>query len=120
MPECVKRKRAFLHPEPLPPATRVLPDRGSMPGMGMWLAGRAFLRRIGSILGELSEDEHRAGRPLISAVVVASETAVPGGGFFELARRLGLLKAEEKDSFYIQELRRVYDYWSGSRVRDGQ
>ena len=76
-------------------------------------------RRIGSILGELSEDEHRAGRPLISAVVVASGTAVPGGGFFELARRLGLLRAEDKDSFYIQELRRVHDYWSGSRGREG-
>ena len=37
------------------------------------------------VLGEISEDEHVAGRPLLSAIAV-SVKSVPGEGFFTLAR----------------------------------
>lgn len=70
-------------------------------------------KRIGAILGELSEAEHCEGRPLISALVVSSDTMIPGSGFFELARRLGVPGTEDRDAFHLQELRRVHDYWSG-------
>ncbi len=70
---------------------------------------RAF---IGQILGEISESEHQEGRPLISALVVSNDKMIPGQGFFNLAKRIGLHSTEDNDAFYFGELRRVHDYWS--------
>ncbi len=66
-------------------------------------------------LDNISTEEHAAGRPLLSAVVVhqdAGVLTVPGGGFFTLSRRLGLLRgrAGANDLFYfVAELRRVHE-----------
>lgn len=68
--------------------------------------------KIAIILDEISTFEHHQGHPLLSAVVIHKEDNMPGQGFFSLAKRLGLYKGEDDFLFFIQELRRVHDYWS--------
>ncbi|MHB9036591.1 MAG: hypothetical protein ACYC64_07980 [Armatimonadota bacterium] len=73
--------------------------------------GRAEISRI---LGEVSSKEVQSGRPMLSAVVIYKDEFLPGPGFFELARTLGRFEdGGDKLHFYIEELRRVYEYWSG-------
>jgi hypothetical protein len=67
--------------------------------------------KIGKLLDEINRYEHAAKRPLLSAVVVHKDEMIPGAGFFKLAQALGLFDGVDRDKFYIQELRRVHDYW---------
>jgi len=68
--------------------------------------------RIGQLLDDINHDEHTNGRPLISAVVVHKGALRPGEGFFKMAKDWGIFKGNDSDTFYIQELRKVHDYWS--------
>ncbi len=74
-------------------------------------------RKIGQILDAISRHEHKAGRPLLSVVVVAKATDKmsnkrPRKGFFDLARELNLIQAgDDEDSFFIEELNKVYEAW---------
>ena len=82
-----------------------LPTRGSYMGA-----------EIGHLLGEISEDEHRHGRPMLSAIAV-SVSGMPGPGFFELARNLGKLDtagAEQERDFWKKEKVAVYATWQRS------
>jgi len=67
--------------------------------------------KIGELLDDINQREHADGRPLISAVVVQKDTLRPGQGFFKLSRGLGLFTGSDRDAFYVQELRKVHDYW---------
>lgn len=67
---------------------------------------------IGTILDDINQREREFGRPMLSAVVVHKDTLIPGQGFFTLARALGLFVGDDKDRFYIEELRKVHDYWA--------
>jgi len=76
--------------------------------------GHHLAAEVGHVLGEVSEDEHDAGRPLLSAVAVRVDEGVPGRGFFGLARDLGMLDADgdaPRDGFWEKERARVYDTW---------
>lgn len=68
--------------------------------------------QVGIMLGEISEDTVRAGLPMLSAVVVGTETKRPSEGFFQLAVELGRLPAgcgeAQKMVFWESELQRVY------------
>jgi hypothetical protein len=66
---------------------------------------------IGAILDAINQYEHRADRPMISAVVVHKDSLKPGRGFFVLAQSLNLFDGKDEDKFYINELRKVHDYW---------
>lgn len=70
------------------------------------------------LLGEISAEEHAAGRPLLSAVVVRNdlELPIPGRGFFQLARRLGsMAKGADEVVFWRGEFLRVCRYrWAGA------
>jgi hypothetical protein len=84
------------------------------------VAGRIKDRRFGyrsevtdEVLGVISADEHAAGRPLLSAVVVRSEPQqpMPGPGFFELAKELGSMTGQiAKLGYWRTEFRRVCQY----------
>ncbi len=80
--------------------------------MGLPLQGAFMGRETGHILGEISEDEVKAGRPMLSAVAVAV-SGKAGPGFFALAKELGRFGGDpaEEDSFWRQELQAVYDTW---------
>lgn len=83
--------------------------------LGITQPGNHMSREVGRVLGEIVEDEHERGRPMLSAVVVRSGLdATPGPGFYVLARHLGRLASTDFDAerrFWEEERERVYDTW---------
>lgn len=74
-------------------------------------------QRFFFLLREISADEYRAGRGMLTAVVVHKVGDFkPGPGFFELARGLGL-DARDTDRLWIEQISRVHDYWSSQPSR---
>ena len=65
---------------------------------------------LAHMLGEVSDDEDSAGRGMLSAYVVSAESGGPGGGFFELAEKLGRDVAD-RDKFWVEELHHVESAW---------
>ena len=79
--------------------------------MGLPQSGSHMGREVGLILGEISEDEVRAGRPMLSSVAVGVNGKA-GSGFFGLARELGRLDQDEDESaFWKEELLAAYSAW---------
>lgn len=79
--------------------------------MGLPLQGSHMGAETGHILGEISEDEVRDGRPMLSAVAVGV-SGTPGKGFFALARDLGRLETSDDDAGYWQgERDAAYRAW---------
>jgi len=67
--------------------------------------------RLFHFLGEISSEEHAAGRGMLSALVVHKQGDMrPGPGFFELAERLGH-KTRDMDKLWIDELQKVFAVW---------
>ena len=66
---------------------------------------------MADILDGISRAEHDAGRPLLSAVVIRRDKNMPGNGFFTLARSLHLHRDGDDLQYWLEELRRVHDYW---------
>jgi hypothetical protein len=79
------------------------------------MSNPAHRNELAHLSGRVSEAEHEAGRPMLSAVVVlAGDSPIPGEGFFTLARALGKFAGttdDEKMAFHLQELARVYEAW---------
>lgn len=81
--------------------------------VGLPLEGNYMGAEIGHLLGEISEDEAKQGRPMLSAIVVTTG-GHPGPGFFELARHLGRLKGTIRDDklrFWEKEVSAVHETW---------
>ena len=67
---------------------------------------------LAHLLGEISSEENTAGRGLLTVLVVHKTGDMrPGLGFFDLAQSLGR-STVDKEAFWIEELKRVYDAWS--------
>jgi hypothetical protein len=67
--------------------------------------------RLGKFLGEVSTEETKAGRGMLSALVVHRHGDYqPGPGFFELARELGH-DTTDIVKFWIEEVKRVFKAW---------
>ena len=68
--------------------------------------------RMFHMLGEISTSEHKAGRGMLTAIVVhKSGDMQPGPGIFDLAKFLGkdtsdILKC------WVAEFNKVHDYWA--------
>ena len=81
--------------------------------MGIPKRGNFMSKKTGEILGEISEAEHTAGRPMLSALVVRTD-GYPGAGFGRLARRLGKLRDFSQArfrAFWADERNNVWDTW---------
>jgi hypothetical protein len=79
--------------------------------MGLPMRGSHMSSEVGTVLGEISEDEVSAGRPMLSAVAVSVQSKV-GPGFFTLASDLGrLTPGTDDDAFWRDELQKVYTSW---------
>jgi len=79
--------------------------------MGIKPRGTYMGVQVGQALDEICEDEVRLGRPMLSAVVVGYRGG-PGPGFYQLARALGRLSAEDDErGFWEAELEAVYNVW---------
>lgn len=68
--------------------------------------------RLAHMLGEISREESKEGRGMLSVLVVHKYgDQRPGKGFFDLARTLGK-KFRNHDEFWSNELKTVLEYWS--------
>lgn len=68
--------------------------------------------RLFHLLGEVSTEEDKAGRGMLTVVVVhKSGDMAPGPGFYELATALGR-EIRDRDEFWIEELHSVFGYWA--------
>jgi hypothetical protein len=80
---------------------------------GLPTSGAFMGVELGHILREVSEDQLKLGKPMLSAIAI-NVGGEPGGGFLTLARELGRLTAtgeEEERKFWEQEKSAVYDVW---------
>jgi len=87
--------------------------------LGSLAADPDMISDANQLLEEMSEDEHEAGRPMLTALVVTGKS-IPGDVFFSVARRLGRLASAdpaEEMKFWMAEERSVYDTWK-PRIRD--
>jgi len=67
---------------------------------------------MGDILGEISHHEFKAGRPLLSALVIEKKVPFfPSHGFFKLAKELKYKPHETDISFWAKELTEIYKEW---------
>ncbi len=66
--------------------------------------------RLAHFLGEISTEEHEAGRPLITALVVHKHDLQPGKGFFDLSRALGFSFVDEI-AFWSDQIERLRIQW---------
>jgi hypothetical protein len=64
------------------------------------------------MLKAVDRAEHAACRPLLAAVVINKEHEMPGKGFFDQARELGLHTGGDDRASWLKELARVCDHWS--------
>ena len=83
------------------------------PLLAIYTGDPYFGARVGRVLDDVNRAEHAAGRPLLSAVVIAKDTGMPGEGFFTCARNLKRYAGRDDLAYWVEELRRVHDYWSG-------
>lgn len=66
---------------------------------------------IGAILGEISTEENKAGRGLLSVLVVRKTGDMkPGDGFFEMAKSLGR-DVSDKERCWTSEVEKIYEVW---------
>lgn len=67
---------------------------------------------LASLLGEISEEEDKAGRGMLSVIVVHKRgDMMPGPGFFELAKRLGR-SVQDIEKTWVDEINQVHAYWN--------
>ena len=79
--------------------------------VGLPTAGSYMGGAIGGLLGAISENEVQHNRPMLSAVAIGV-SGKPSGGFFTLARELGLFNDEDdEDIFWKNECDKLYDEW---------
>jgi hypothetical protein len=86
-------------------------DLGEMMGLE---PGDSRDQEIAQLLGEINEDEHNNGRPMLSAVAVDSTKKMPGEGFFNYAKKLGKFDGdteEDKRDFWREEIQEVFEIW---------
>lgn len=74
--------------------------------------GNHAAREAGHLLGEICDQMHKEGKPMLSALVVRQDTGKPGDGFFETTTKLGRLppnvSEQEKGEFWKREVNAVF------------
>jgi hypothetical protein len=73
--------------------------------------------RLPQLLAEISTEEAKAGRGMMTALVVRKNgDQRPGGGFFELAKRLGF-DISDREKFWLEQLNKVFGSWQKDENR---
>jgi hypothetical protein len=81
--------------------------------VGLPLQGNHMGKRLGDLLGAVSENEVNQKRPMLSAVAVRT-SGEPGDGFYGLAKLLKLLHSDdpsEQEKFWKAQISGIYDIW---------
>jgi hypothetical protein len=66
---------------------------------------------LSAMLDEINQHEHARDAPLLSSVVILATKNLPGYGYFTCAKKLGVYAGNDDLKFWLEELRRVHDYW---------
>lgn len=81
--------------------------------VGLPLSGNYMSNSLGRVLGNISENEVKNDRPMLSALCVTI-SGKPGSGFFPYARELGLLNSDDpevEEDFWENQKRQCYEIW---------
>ena len=81
--------------------------------VGLPLTGNYMGKRLGEILGAISQNEYLENRPMLSALGVTTN-GKPGGGFFKLAHEFGLIDSDDSErhhAFWETQVRQCYEIW---------
>lgn len=78
---------------------------------GLPTAGSYMGAQIGELLGIISANEKKQGRPMLSAIAVGT-SGKPGSGFYSWAKELGFFKeGDDEQIFWENECKKIYDEW---------
>lgn len=92
------------------------PDVASI--MGLPRSGYYMGSKVGAMADAINRVERDAGRPMLSALLVQTQSRRPGEGFYACAIQLGVVTrfADEasKRAFWEAERDKVYAYWTSS------
>lgn len=70
-------------------------------------------RLIGQMLGEISIRESRAGRPMLSSIVVHEGSITVGSGFYQLGQDMQQVQPDESDKdFAKRQQQETFEFWS--------
>ena len=73
--------------------------------------------RLPQFLAEISTEEAKAGRGMMTALIVRKTgDQRPGGGFFQLAKRLGY-EVSDPEEFWLEEVNKVFASWQNEASR---
>jgi hypothetical protein len=79
--------------------------------MGLPMSGSHMGKEVGHVLGEISEDEVTAGRPMLSTVAVGVNGKA-GPAFFGLAHQTKRLSSrDDETTFWEAEREGAYEAW---------
>lgn len=79
--------------------------------IGLPTAGSYMGSQVGELLGTISENEKKQGRPMLSAIAIGIG-GKPGSGFIPWAKELGYFKeSDDEQTFWENECQKVYDEW---------
>jgi hypothetical protein len=79
--------------------------------IGLPTAGNYMGSQIGELLGDISANEKKQGRPMLSAICVGTN-GKPGGGFLPWAKVLGYFKdGDDEQIFWKSECKKIYEAW---------
>ena len=107
-PETPLPARLRAHLEGLPPAAPTISYGALARALGLWRPGS--VRRVTRALEDTMREDAAGERPFIAARAVSrARDALPGKGFFDLARELsrGPQDGESDESFHARELERL-------------
>ena len=82
--------------------------------LGLDLSLSSDRNLLGQWLGEISENEAKQGRHMLSSLVVHKKGdyfGYPGKGYFEFARELGVHTGEDDVRFWAKEVKWLHQYW---------
>ncbi|MDX5417605.1 MAG: hypothetical protein LPK09_00200 [Hymenobacteraceae bacterium] len=86
--------------------------------LGLNLENSYEKSQLNEVIDEISEAEHAAGRPLLSALVRVKGRQNQGDSFFKLCERLGYgdWKSLKKDHEFLEEQRQTCrEFWQDSK-----
>jgi len=73
--------------------------------------------RLPQFLAEISTEEAKIGRGMMTALIVRENgDQRPGAGFFQLAKRLGY-EVSDPEKFWLEEVNKVFASWQNEASR---
>jgi hypothetical protein len=87
--------------------------------LGLNLENPGHRTELARLLGEISTHEVQQQRPMLTSIVVHSGgDQLPGIGFYELGRQLGVVRpGEDQDMFAIRQMKATWQWWSNPPSR---